>query len=96
MDSLSQFPIEMNLYQQPKKKCAAKKDAKRVMFVETNPCTELLFLLHSLPNVVCRRYESYKQRLSELLKYMLGYEKTKRDFIRASLDSYLEGNGGLE
>ena len=32
----------------------------QMVFVETNPCTEFWFLLHFLPNVVCRRYESYE------------------------------------
>ena len=67
-----------------------------VMFVETNPCTEFWFLLHFLPNVVCRRYESYDQLLPELQKYMPGYEKTKRYFIRTNLYKYLTENGDLE
>ena len=70
--------------------------AGRVMFVETNPCTEFWFLLHFLPNVVCRRYESYDQLLPELQKYMPGYEKTKRYFIRTNLYKFLTENGDLE
>ena len=66
------------------------------MFVETNPCTEFWFLLHFLPNVVCRRYESYEQLLPELQKYMPGYEKTKRYFIRTNLYKFLTENGDLE
>ncbi len=73
-----------------------KKYAGRVMFVETNPCTEFWFLLHFLPNVVCRRYDSYNQLLPELQKYMPGYEKTKRYFIRTNLYKYLTENGDLE
>ena len=46
MDRLFQFPSEMQLYQRAKKKYGAKKYAERVMFVETNPCTEFWFLLH--------------------------------------------------
>ena len=60
------------------------------------PCTEFWFLLHFLPNVVCRRYESYEQLLPELQKYMPGYEKTKRYFIRTNLYKYLTENGDLE
>ena len=48
------------------------------------------------PNVVCRRYESYDQLLPELQKYMPGYEKTKRYFIRTNLYKYLTENGDLE
>jgi len=77
-------------------KYAAKKYVGQVMFVETNPCTEFWFLLHFLPNVVCRRYESYEQLLPELQKYMPGYEKTKRYFIRTNLYKYLIENGNLE
>ncbi|CDA75153.1 putative uncharacterized protein [Bacteroides sp. CAG:530] len=40
MDRLFQFPSEMQLYQRAKKKYAARKYAGKVMFVETNPCTE--------------------------------------------------------
>ena len=53
-------------------------------------------LLHFLPNVACRRYESYDQLLPELQKYMPGYEKTKRYFIRTNLYKYLTENGDLE
>ena len=78
MDRLYQYPSEMQLYQRAKNEYSKKKYAGKVMFVETNPCTEFWFLLHFLPNVVCRRYESYEQLLPELQKYMAGYEKTKR------------------
>lgn len=91
MDRLFQFPSEMQLYQRAKKKYAG-----RVMFIETNPCTEFWFLLHFLPNIVCRRYENYNQLLPELQKYMPGYEKTKRYFIRTNLYKYLTENGDLE
>lgn len=96
MDRLLQHPSEMQLYQRAKKKYTARKYAGRIMFVETNPCTEFWFLLHFLPNVVCRRYESYEQLLPELLKYMPGYEKKKRYFRRTNLYKYLTENGDLE
>ena len=44
MDRLYQYPSEMQLYQRAKKKYSAKKYAGKVMFVETNPCTEVLVL----------------------------------------------------
>ena len=84
MDRLFQFPSETQLYQRAKRKYSAKKYAERVMFVDF------------LPNVVCRRYESYEQLLPELQKYMPGYEKTKRYFIRTNLYKYLTENGDLE
>ena len=96
MDRLYQYPSEMQQYQSAKKKYSTKKYAGRVMFIETNPCTEFWFLLHFLPNMVCKHYESYEQLLPELQKYMPGYEKTKRYFIRTNLYKYLTENGDLE
>jgi hypothetical protein len=96
MDRLHRFPSEMQLYQRAKKKYSAKKYAERVIFIETNPCTEFWFLLHFLPNVVCRRYDSYEQLLPELQKYMPEYEKTKRYFKRTNLYKFLTENGDLE
>ena len=95
MDRLYQFPSEMQQYQNAKKKYSTKKYAGRILFIETNPCTEFWFLLHFLPNVVCKHYESYEQLLPELQKYMPGYEKTKRYFIRTNLYKYLTENGDL-
>jgi hypothetical protein len=96
MDRLLQYPSEMQLYRNAKKKYDAKKYGGRVMFVETNPCTEFWFLLHFLPKVVCRKYETYEQLLPELQKYMPGYEKTKRYFTKTKLYKYLIENGDLE
>lgn len=96
MDRLLQIPTEMELYQSWKRKYSAKKYAGRVMFIETNPCTEFWFLLHFLPNAVCRRYENYEKLLPELQKHMPGYEKTKRYFIRTNLYKFLIENGDLE
>ena len=96
MDRLLQQPSEMRLYNNAKKKYAAKKYAGRVMFIETNPCTEFWFLLHFLPNVVCRQYENYEQLLPEQQKHMPGYEKTKRYFIKTNLYKYLTEHGDLE
>lgn len=96
MDRLLQQPSEMRLYTNAKKKYGAKKYAGKVMFIETNPCTEFWFLLHFLPNVVCRQYESYEQLLPELQKHMPGYEKTKRYFTKTNLYKYLTEHGDLE
>lgn len=95
MDRLYQFPSEMQLFQRAKKKYSSKKYAGHVLFIETNPCTEFWFLLHFLPNVVVRSYDSYEQLLPELQKYMPGYEKTKRYFLRIKLYNYLIENGNL-
>lgn len=96
MDRLLQQPSEMQHYCKAKQKYDTKEYAGRVMFVETNPCTEFWFLLHFLPNVVYRQYESYEQLLPELQKHMPGYEKTKRYFIKTNLYKYLTEHGDLE
>ncbi len=96
MDRLFLYPTEMQLYQQAKRKYTAREYAGSVMFVETNPCTEFWFLLHFLPNLVYRQYESCEQLLPELQKYMPGYEKTKQYFKRTNLYKYLLENGDLE
>ena len=96
MDRLLKTPSEMQLYRQAKKDYSTKEYAEKVMFVETNPCTEFWFLLHFLPSVVCRHYENCEQLLPELQKYMPGYEKTKRYFKRTNLYKYLTENGDLE
>lgn len=96
MDRLLHNTAEMNLYLRAKRKYGSRRYAGRVMFVETNPCTEFWFLLHFLPNVACRRYESCEQLLPELQRYMPGYEKTKRYFIRTSLYRFLMEHGSLE
>lgn len=92
MDRLLQVPAEMAKYLREKKKRAYKK----VMFIETSPCTEYWFLLHFLPTLSTKRYISYDELLPELQKYMPGYEKTKRYFRRTDLYKYLRENGSLE
>lgn len=80
---------------QVRESIALKKYSGKVIFVETNPCTEFWFLLHFLPNVICRSYESYEQLASSLRKYMPGYEKTKKYFKRVALYDFLTENGDL-
>lgn len=61
MDRLYQYPSEMQLYQRAKKEYSKKKYAGKVMFIETNPCTEFWFLLDDIqqrhfPVAVCSLY----------------------------------------
>lgn len=95
MDRLLFYPSEMQLYKREKKKYEAKKYGGRVMFAESNPCTEFWFLLHFLPNIVYRQYKDYEQLLPDLQKHMPGYEKTKRYFRNINLYKYLTENGDL-
>ena len=86
MDRLYQYPSEMQLYQRAKKKYSAKKYAGKVMFVETNPCTEFWFLLHFLPNVVCRQFVG---DMKVTTNCFLNCRNTCRDMKRQSDISYV-------
>lgn len=92
MDRLNHVPAEMHKYQSFKKK----KDNQAIEFIEINPCTEFWFLLHFLPSLQMKHYETYEDLIPELRKYMPGYEKTKRYFIKTRLYNYLTEHGSLE
>lgn len=92
MDRLNAVPAEMKKY----KSFKSRKDNKRIEFIETSPCTEFWFLLHFLPSLQVKHYASYEELLPELKKYMPGYEKTKKYFIRTKLYVYLKEHGSIE
>lgn len=92
MDRLNNVTAEMKKYRAFKNK----KENSGIMFIETNPCTEFWFLLHFLPQLQVKHYSSYEQLLPELQKYMPGYEKTKRYFVRTKLYDYLVKYGNLD
>lgn len=91
MDRIKRIPAEWNKYQKHK----TERKYKDVMFIETYPCTEFWFLLHFVPNLSTRLYRSYDELLTELQKYMPGYEKTKRYFTQTNLYCYLNENGDI-
>ena len=91
MDRLLKVPAEMATYQLLKKK-----SPRNVMWIETNPCTEFWFLLHFLPQISTKHYETYEDVLPDLQRYMPGYEKTARYFKKNNLYKYLTENGDLE
>lgn len=91
MDRLLQNPKEMETYSKIRKK-----SSRKIMWVETNPCTEFWFLLHFLPQLSVKRYDSYEQLIPELQRYMPGYEKTVRYFRKNKLYNYLTENGDLQ
>lgn len=91
MDRLLQLPKEMLTYQRIRKQ-----SSKKIMWIETNPCTEFWFLLHFLPQLSVKHYESYETLLPELQRYMPGYEKTARYFRKNNLYRYLTENGDLQ
>ena len=91
MDRLLRVPAEMATYQQLKKK-----SPNNVIWIETNPCTEFWFLLHFLPQLTSKHYETYEDVLPDLQHYMPGYEKTARYFKKNNLYKYLTENGDLQ
>lgn len=90
MDRLMQLPKEMQTYRRIRRQ-----SSNRIMWIETNPCTEFWFLLHFLPSLAVRHYETYEELLPELQRYIPGYEKTVRYFRKNSLYRYLSENGDL-
>ena len=65
-------------------------------WIETHPCTEFWFLLHFLPQISTKHYETYEDVLPDLQRYMPGYEKTARYFKKNNLYKYLTENGDLQ
>ncbi|MBP1676078.1 MAG: hypothetical protein H6Q20_637 [Bacteroidetes bacterium] len=91
MDRIMTNPTESKKYYERKKG----RKFRRVIFVETNPCTEFWFLLHFLPNFSEKRYQNQTQLIRDLQKYMPGYEKTKHYFKRTDLFCYLNQHGDI-
>lgn len=52
----------------------------RVIFIETERCTELWFLYHFTKNAITRKFNSYNELEKELKKYLPNYEKTEKYF----------------
>jgi hypothetical protein len=91
MDRLLKMPAEMATYQKLKKK-----SSRNVIWIETNPCTEFWFLLHFLPQLSTKHYETCEDVLPDLQRYIPGYEKTARYFRKNNLYKYLTEHGDLQ
>ena len=91
MDRLLKVPTEMATYQKLKKT-----SSRNVIWIETNPCTEFWFLLHFLPQISTKHFETCEDVLPDLQRYMPGYEKTTRYFRKNNLYKYLTENGDLQ
>ena len=91
MDRLLRVPAEMATYQKLKKK-----SSRNVIWIETNPCTEFWFLLHFLPQLSMKHYDSCEDVLPDLQHYMPDYEKTARYFRKNNLYNYLTEHGDLQ
>ena len=66
MDRLLQNPKEKETYSKIRKK-----SSRKIMWVETNPCTEFWFLLHFLPQLSVKHYDCYEQLIPELQRAWL-------------------------
>ena len=55
MDRLFTHPKEMASYLDIKKK-----SSRKIVWIETSPCTEFWFLLHFLPQLAVKHYKSYE------------------------------------
>ena len=91
MDRLLNNRKELNLYKKIKGK-----SSEKVMWIETNPCTEFWFLLHFLPELSVRHYNTCEEVVADLQKYMPGYEKTRKYFRKIKLYEFLRENGDIE
>lgn len=90
MDRILANPTELATYKRIKAK-----SCDRILWIETNPCTEFWFLLHFLPDFSIKYYKSCDELLPVLQKYMPGYEKTTHYFKKTKLYEYLQTNGDL-
>lgn len=92
MDRLNSHPAEMQTYRTAKQQKAYRK----VTFIETDPCTEYWFLLHFIPQLSQRHFDSYAAIETELHKYLPQYEKTEQYFKRNKLFPMLTSSGNLD
>ena len=91
MDRLLTNRKEFTLYKQIKEKSSDK-----VMWIETHPCTEFWFLLHFMPELSVKHYTTCEDVISDLQKYMPGYEKTRRYFKKVKLYDFLREYGDID
>lgn len=91
MDRMMAHPTEMDTYRRLKRQ-----SSNKVMWIETNPCTEFWFLLHFLPQLSTRQYQTYDDLLPELQRYMPGYEKSVRYFRKTNLYNFLVTHGDID
>lgn len=90
MDRLLANKKELTTYRTIKEK-----SNKKIMWIETNPCTEFWFLLHFLPELSVKHYQTCEDVVADLQKYMPGYEKTVRYLRKTKLYEFLRVNGDV-
>lgn len=52
----------------------------KVVFIETERCTELWFLYHFTQSAITKEFQSYNELVKELRRYRPHYEKTEKYF----------------
>lgn len=70
-----------------------RKKQSTVEFFETHLCTELFFLYYF--KYTAKEYDNQDNLIADLSKYVKGYEKTEKFFVKCKgLHKFLEKNGG--
>ncbi len=92
MDRLNACPSEKQLYLKAKQQTTYRK----VVFIESDPCTEFWFLLHFIQQPTSKKYSSGDAVITELKKYIPNYTKTEKYLQKVKIFSYLETHGNLK
>lgn len=73
-----------------------KRDNSKIIFVESNPCTEYWFLMHFMPGPSSKEYADYNAVAQELKKHILNYEKSESFFNKTHIYRELKEKGDME
>lgn len=73
-----------------------KRDNSKIIFVESNPCTEYWFLMHFMPGPSSKEYADYNAVAQELKKHILNYEKSESFFNKTHIYRELTEKGDME
>ncbi len=92
MDRLNACPSEKQLYLKAKHQTTYRK----VVFIESDPCTEFWFLLHFIQQLTSKKYSTGDAVIAELRKYIPNYTKTEKYLQKVKIFTYLETHGDLK
>lgn len=71
----------------------------KVIFIESERCTEIWFLFHFLKNSTTKKYTTYKQLEADLKKFRPDYEKSQKYFKslkKGPFHDLASGNGNVD
>lgn len=74
---------------------ALKKANPKIIFVESNPCTEYWFLMHYMPGPSSKEYADYDAVAQELKKHIPNYDKTEAFFNKTHIYRELKERGDM-